>query len=119
MDLEDEIKQALSVVELILKNCLTKSMVMTHRENQHQVQPLNQDSHKNLKMHLKKCLKTKKSNLMATSTNWLKEQTVQFTREQITKSSEEIDFVMEAYRKPKMTKKAIRTQSSFRLQQNI
>ena len=50
---------------------------------------------------------------MATSTNWLKEQTVQFTREQITQIiQEEIDFVMEAYRKPKMTKKAIRTFSN-------
>ena len=35
---------------------------------------------------------------------------MQFTREQITQIiQEEIDFVMEAYRKPKMTKKAIRT----------
>ena len=35
---------------------------------------------------------------------------MQFTREQITQIiQEEIDFVMEARRKPKMTKKAIRT----------
>ena len=38
---------------------------------------------------------------------------MQFTREQITQIiQEEIDSVMEAYRKPKMTKKAIRTFSN-------